>query len=104
MSKLASGDKIKHKVSGADYIVISVNPYNDSFLAKRDADGLEIDFSLKHFDKIFESIEELPMGYGLDWSGLSRDDIKLQPKCECGVDSLGAGLHSGYCPKRSSNV
>jgi hypothetical protein len=102
MSTLATGDVIKHKQSGHEYVIQAIDPYSDTFIARRTSDLLDIDFSLKHFDTVFEVIvPQLPVG----WPGLSDwlDDTGLQPKCEprceCGVDSLGGGQHSDYCPK-----
>lgn len=37
---------------------------------------------------------ELPLG---------NQELIKPVVCECGVDSLGAGLHSQWCPKRSDN-
>lgn len=38
---------------------------------------------------------ELPLG---------NQELIKPAVCECGVDSLGAGLHSQWCPKRSDNA
>lgn len=102
MYSLSTGDRIKHRLSGNEYTVISINLPADTFLAKRDGDGQQIDFARAHFDKIFEIIGvELPIGMGnlSDW----LEDTKLNPKCECGVDTLGHGNHSNYCPKKETN-
>jgi hypothetical protein len=34
-----------------------------------------------------------------DKPGEKKDDERPKVRCECGVDTLGYGKHSDYCPK-----
>lgn len=94
------GARLVHKTSGARYDVSEIQLQDDNFIARREADGLEVSFTMSKADRYFDYAEEqLPMG--------TQDflqETKLNLRCECGVDSLGAGLHSNYCPKWGSNV
>jgi hypothetical protein len=33
-----------------------------------------------------------------------NDDERPKIRCECGVDSVGAGRHSSYCPKYTTDT
>ncbi len=92
------GQKLIHKMSNLEYEVLRIDHINDRFTVKRIDDGLELDFNLNKANTYFTCTEE-PLPWGMQDF---LNDTKLSPrcdKCECGVDSLGAGLHSDYCPK-----
>lgn len=90
------GDRVKSKVSGEDAIIIGISGTDyslkgDSGAVWTETEGnLVMNLAPGNYNAIQPSVSASP------WI------TTAEKKCECGVDSLGYGFHSDYCPKYGS--
>lgn len=72
----------------------------DSFIYITDDSGYSTTMSIDDFDKFHYFLDDLPVGWGPDWTEMENPMYPI--KCQCGSDSyygVDQGAHSDYCPK-----
>ena len=96
------GRQFKNINKGSVWTIAEVDPDNDLIVATNVDSGKKIGLSISHFDQYYTFIDNdqlsLPIGEFQDFLEDTGLDIRCI-KCECGVDTLGEGHHSSWCPK-----
>ena len=62
----------------------------------------QIEFVNPHSGKVYAMESDLSLedpNQRSPWEPTDQWGRKMSSKCECGIDILGFGLHSDYCPK-----
>lgn len=108
MPKFRVADRVKTTVQAmtwnrGDIGTVTKDIGNDWYAVSLDRTGQHLisGSELELLSSVVYSIDEqdniLPVGDQLLWES-EAPGYRFSPKCECGVASVGNGLHSDWCP------